>query len=90
MADNRSAKNYFAHGGNDLIIGGRLTFLPGATVEGGEGLFDIPCRDCMILPDVPDSEATTVASLREDFNNLLAVLRRADILASPTDEGGDG
>ncbi|MDO4866880.1 MAG: hypothetical protein Q4C10_10010 [Clostridia bacterium] len=58
-----------------IVIGGKLTFQPGATVEGAEGLFDIPCRDCMILPDVPDSGATTVAALREDFNNLLAVLR---------------
>ena len=31
---------------------------------------------------IPDSEATTVAALREDFNRLLAVLREAGILAS--------
>ena len=31
---------------------------------------------------VPDSEATTVAALRENFNGLLAVLREAGILAS--------
>ena len=37
-----NTKNYFAHGGNELVIGGKLTFLPGATVEGGEGLFDLP------------------------------------------------
>ena len=35
----RSARNYFAHGGGELVIGGKLTFLPGATVEGGDGLF---------------------------------------------------
>ena len=90
MSDTHNTRNYFAHGGNELVIGGKLTFQPGATVEGAEGLFDIPCRDCMILPDVPDSDATTVAALREDFNNLLAVLRRADILAAPMDGGGDG
>ena len=32
------SKCYFAHGGNELVIGGKLTFLPGASVEGGEGL----------------------------------------------------
>ena len=90
MSDAHNTRNYFAHGGSELVIGGRLTFLPGASVEGAEGLFDIPCRDYIILPDVPDSDATTVAALREDFNHLLTVLRTADILAAPPDEGGDG
>ena len=40
MPDTHITKNYFAHGGNELVIGGKLTFLAGATVEGGEGLFD--------------------------------------------------
>ena len=35
-----TAHNYFAHGGNELVIGGKLTFLSGATVEGGDGLFE--------------------------------------------------
>ena len=90
MSDVYNNKNYFAHGGNELVIGGKLTFQPGATVEGAEGLFDLPCKDCMILPDVPDSEATTVAALREDFNALLTALRRVDVLAVPPDKGGDG
>ena len=29
-----------------------------------------------------DSEATTVAALREDFNTLLAALRKAGLMAS--------
>ena len=40
MPDTHNTKNYMAHGGNELVIGGKLTFLPGASVEGGEGLFD--------------------------------------------------
>ena len=44
----------------------------------------------LLLALVLVEAATTVAALREDFNNLLAVLRRADILAAPPDEGGDG
>lgn len=40
MSDTHNTKNYFAHGGNELVIGGKLTFLTGASVEGGEGLFD--------------------------------------------------
>ena len=42
MNDSHTTKNYFAHGGEELVIGGKITFLPGATVEGGEGLFDLP------------------------------------------------
>ena len=81
------AKNYFAHGGNELVIGGKVTFLPGATVEGGEGLIDVPSgaespETC--LPFLEDSTATTVAQLREDYNRLLAALRTAGLM-----EAGD-
>ena len=80
-----STRNYFAHGGNELVIGGKLTFLPGATVEGAEGLLDMP--DKAPLPSVPDSKATTAAGLRDDFNHLLEVLRESGVLAEP--EAGD-
>ena len=94
MSDAHNTRNYFAHGGSELVIGGRLTFLPGASVEGADGLFDLPDPPAgsgvAQLPALPDSGATTVAALREDFNNMLAVLRRADILAAPPDGGGDG
>lgn len=79
-----NTKNYFAHGGNELVIGGKLTFLPGATVEGGEGLFDLPAGNpATALPFLADSEATTVAALREDYNRLLTVLRTTGIIALP-------
>ena len=80
-----STRNYFAHGGNELVIGGKLPFLPGATVEGAEGLLDMP--DKAPLPRVTDSKATTAAGLRDDFNHLLAVLRESGVLAAP--EAGD-
>ncbi len=84
MSEMRTTKNYFAHGGSELVIGGKLTFLPGATVEGMEGLMEsLPTAELMErqVPFVPDSEATTVAALREDFNGLLVALREAGILA---------
>ncbi len=91
--DNR---NYHAHGGSEWVIGGKLTFLPGATVEGAEGLFDLPATGApgavgepLILPAIPDSEATTVAALREDFNRLLAQLREAGLMAVAETEGAD-
>ena len=96
MANTNVTKNYFAHGGNELVLGGRLTFLDGAEVvnfprnllaEAG-GVF----KEAGYLPD---STATTVAALREDFNALLARLRSAGIMeknapdgASAQDESG--
>lgn len=84
MSDTRTTKNYFAHGGNELVVGGKLTFLPGATVEGAEGLFDLPAGGNAALPFLEDSKATTVAQLREDYNRLLAALRTAGLM-----EAGD-
>ena len=81
------SKCYFAHGGNELVTGGKLTFLPGASVEGAEGLLDLPTEVPERLPFLADSTATTVAALREDYNHLLAVLRYAGILAA---DGGGG
>ena len=85
------SKCYFAHGGNELVVGGKLTFLPGAVVEGAEGLLDLPAQTPTLeqLPFLADSTATTVAQLREDYNHLLAVLRSVGILATAHEGGGD-
>jgi len=95
MSDAHNTRNYFAHGGRELVIGGKLTFLPGASVEGTDGLFDLPgppaSGGAAQLPALPDSEASTVTALRQDYNNLLAALRTAGLMASaPADGGGDG
>ena len=37
MANTYNSKNYFAHGGEQLVIGGKLTFLDGAEVENFPG-----------------------------------------------------
>ena len=83
-------RNYFAHGGRELVIGGKLTFLPGAVVEGVDGLFDVSTETTLDLayepPEVADSGATTIAALRQNYNALLAALRKAGILAA---DGGD-
>ena len=80
-------KNYFAHGGRELVIGGKLTFLPGAVVEGADGLFDVETEVALEYdaPTLADSDAASVAALREDYNRLLSVLRSAGILADPAD-----
>lgn len=78
-----STKNYFAHGGNELVIGGKLTFLEGAEVEGGQGLFDSPAGESVPpLAYQADSAATTVAGLKEDFNTLLAALRASGLMTA--------
>lgn len=83
-----NARNYHAHGGNEWVVGGKLTFLPGATVEGAEGLFDLPAAGEPVLLNVSESEATTVAALREDYNHLIAELRKAGLILK-ADSGDD-
>ena len=77
----RSARNYFAHGGGELVIGGKLTFLPGATVEGGDDLFG-QSEPAAQIAYIANSEATTIAALKDDFNSLLAAIRNAGLMAS--------
>ena len=60
-----------------------LTFLPGATVEGAEGLFDLSPGGGAALPYIAESEAATVAALRADFNALLLALREAGLMREP-------
>lgn len=68
---------YLAHGGKELVIGGKVTLLDSASVDGG------------IIAHLPDSNATTVAALRNDFNELLAALRRSG-LVRPDPDGDMG
>ena len=96
------ARNYHAHGGAEWVVGGKLTFLPGATVEGAEGLFDVTYgAPAVQIPYIADSKATNAAGLRDDYNKLLAVLRTTGLMASvpaaeeettpeTTTESGDG
>ena len=95
MANTYNTKNYFAHGGEQLVIGGKLTFLEGAEVENFPGSTSGAAASGT-APYVADSEATTVAALKSDFNSLLAVLRTAGILSATAPEtaeppaGGEG
>ena len=79
-------RNYTAHGGKETVIGGKLTFLPGAEVEGLETL--LPSAQPPQLPAQADSVATTVAAIKDDFNALLARMRAAGLMQS-VDAGGD-
>lgn len=82
MSNGYNAKNYFAHGGNELVIGGKLTFLPGAEVEGADALpAAFADEEVAQIPNQKESEATTVAALREDFNELLSKMKAAGLMA---------
>lgn len=70
-------QNYTTQGGNETVIGGKLTFLPGATVEGLEEVLSIPQAD-----ELTDSTASTVEALRDDFNALLRALRDANLMVN--------
>ena len=86
MSDmSRNTRNYFAHGGNELVIGGKLTFLPGATIEGCDDLL-AQAEPFPQMGYIADTEATTVAALKDSFNRLLAALRTAGWMAdAPTE-----
>ena len=87
MANIYNAKNYMAHGGEELVIGGKLTFLDGAEVENFPG--STASSGSGGKPYVADSEATTVANLKNDFNALLTALRTAGVLSSEAPASSD-
>ena len=68
-----NAKNYTEQGGDVTHIGGRLVFEEGASVEGLPSSFTPAANQT-------DSEATTIATLKEDFNALLAKLKTAGLM----------
>ena len=83
-----NTKNYMAHGGNELVIGGKLTFLESAETE---GLSRLVSEALTPAENVPASEATTVASLKETVNALLTALKDAGFMAAdPESDPDDG
>ena len=75
-----TAKNYTEQGGDVTHIGGKLVIDEGGSVEG------LPYPSGSITPaaNQADSEATTIAALKDDFNALLAKLKAAGLMISDT------
>lgn len=73
-------KNYTEQGGERTVIGGELVIQSGAklVIENGAEVQGLPGASA--APAQPDSEATSVAALKNDFNALLTKLRQAGIL----------
>jgi len=112
-----STKNYFTDGGNELVIGGKLSVLPEATVLGlnssgqqlepatetklggvkaapkqttdtvpvridQDGMLYVPTYH--VAECLSASTATSIATLKEDYNKLLIALKAAGIMALET------
>lgn len=77
-----NAKNYTEQSGDVTHIGGKLIFEEGSSVEGfppsgGSGV--------AVVENQVDSEATTIAALKEDFNALLSKLKAAGLMTADTE-----
>lgn len=70
--------NYTEQGGETTVIGGTLLVRSGATVtlEEGAEITGLPQAE-----NQAESNATTVAALKDDFNALLEKLKAAGIVA---------
>ena len=79
MSSTHNCKNYTAHGGNETVIGGKLTFLSGAEVAGLVDLLTLPTA-----ANQADSTASTVAAIKDDFNALLTKLKAAGLMTADT------
>ena len=83
---NCNTRNFHAHGGSEWVIGGKLTFLESAEVE---GLSRLVSEALTSAENVPVSEATTVASLKEPVNALLAALKAAGFMKADPEPAAD-
>ena len=77
-----NAKNYTEQGGETTHIGGKLVFDEGASVEGLPSSFTPAANQA-------ESAATTIATLKDDFNALLAKLKTAGLMAADPAETGN-
>lgn len=77
-----NTKNYTEHGGEKTVIGGELIITGKISVtESGEAEgFVMPAENQV------DSEASTIAALKDDFNSLLSKLKAAGLMEADEEE----
>lgn len=75
-----NSRNYNEQGGSRTVIGGELVIEAGAKLVIENGAEVQGLSGASAAPGQPDSEATSVAALKNDFNALLTKLRQAGIL----------
>jgi len=70
-----NVKNYHEQGGEKWVVGGELEI-------GSGGKLTFQGKELKPAASQGDSEATTVDTLKEDFNDLLAKLKAAGLMKS--------
>ena len=75
-----NAKNYTEQGGDVTHIGGTLVIEEGGSITG------LPFSAC---ENQADSEASTIAALKEDFNGLLSKLKEAGLMEADEETSDD-
>ena len=88
MPNTHNTKNFFAHGGNELVIGGKLTFLEGAEVEnfpgegGGGGSYTLPTASADTLGGVKVGSGLTITDGVLSADGITPAAYQADSEAS--------
>ena len=88
MPNTHNTKNYFAHGGNELVIGGKLTFLDGAEVDnfpgesGGGGSYTLPTASASTLGGVKVGSGLTITEGVLSADGITPAAYQADSTAS--------
>ena len=89
MSDTHNTKNYMAHGGGELVIGGKLTFLEGAVVEnfpgesgGGGGSYTLPTASASTLGGVKVGSGLTITDGVLSADGVTPAAAQADSTAT--------
>ena len=87
MANTYNSKNYFAHGGNELVVGGKLTFLDGAEVEnfpggGGGDSYTLPTASASTLGGVKVGSGLTITDGVLSADGVTPAAAQADSTAT--------
>lgn len=87
MANTYNTKNYAAHGGEEWVIGGKLTFLEGAEVEnfpgeGGGGSYTLPIASADTLGGIKVGSGLTITDGVLSADGITPAAYQADSTAS--------
>lgn len=87
MSNTHNTKNYMAHGGGELVIGGKLTFLDGAEVEnfpggGGGGSYTLPTASASTLGGVKVGSGLTITDGVLSADGITPAAAQADSTAT--------
>lgn len=87
MPNTHNTKNYMAHGGGELVIGGKLTFLEGAEVEnfpggGSGGNYTLPTASASTLGGVKVGSGLTITDGVLSADGITPAAAQADSTAT--------